>query len=124
MKKILFVSAAALALLATSCKKSAEKVEESAAQVEATVENAAENVAEQAAAVVESAAFQEINTALAAIKEAANNATKEDVASLVAKLAEVKTQFESKAADMSEEEQGLIKTIFNEIADLVKSKNN
>lgn len=124
MKKILFVSAAALALLATSCKKSAEKVEESAAQVEATVENAAAEVAEQAAAVVESAAFQEINTALAAIKDAAANATKEDVASLVAKLAEVKGQFESKAADMSEDEQNAIKTIFNEIADLVKSKNN
>lgn len=124
MKKILFVSAAALALLATSCKKSAEKVEESAAQVEATVENAAENVAEQAAAVVESAAFQEINTALAAIKEAAANASKEDVASLYAKLTEVKAQFESKAADMSEDEQNAIKTIFNEIADLVKSKNN
>ncbi len=120
MKKILLVGAAVLALFATSCKKSAEKAQESATQVEATVEEAAEQVA----AVVESAASQEINAALAAIKATAENATKEDVASLVAKLTEVKALFESKAAEMSEDEQSAIKAAFNEIADLVKSKNN
>ncbi|MCQ2225332.1 MAG: hypothetical protein MJZ14_06355 [Paludibacteraceae bacterium] len=119
MKKVLFISAAVLALLASSCKKEA-KVETPA---EATVETV-ENVAEQAATVVESAASQEINAALAAIKAAAESATKEDVASLVAKLTEIKAQFESKASEMSEDEQSAIKTVFNEIADLVKSKNN
>lgn len=119
MKKVLFIGAAVLALLASSCKKEA-KVETPA---EAAVETV-ENVAEEAAAVVESAASQEINAALSAIKVAAEAATKEDVASLVAKLTEIKAQFESKASEMSEDEQNAIKAAFNEIADLVKSKNN
>ncbi len=122
MKKVLFISAAVLALLASSCKKEA-KVETPAEATVETVETV-ENVAEQAATVVESAASQEINAALAAIKAAAESATKEDVASLVAKLTEIKAQFESKASEMSEDEQSAIKTVFNEIADLVKSKNN
>ncbi len=116
MKKVLFISAAVLALLASSCKKEAK--------VEAPVEAPVENVVEEVAAKVESAASQEIKTALEAIKVAAEAATKEDVASLVAKLTEVKAQFESKAAEMSEDEQAAIKAAFNEIADLVKSKNN
>lgn len=122
MKKILFVSAAALALSFASCKKDAPKVEEAPAQVEA----AAEAVAEEAAPVVENvenAVLKGLNETLNAIKAEAENATKEDVAGIVAKITELKATYETAKANLNADEQAGFEAAVNAVIDILKTKN-
>lgn len=122
MKKILFVSAAALALSFASCKKDAPKVEEAPAQVEA----AAEAVAEEAAPVVENvenAVLKGLNETLNAIKAEAENATKEDVAGIVAKITELKATYETAKANLNADEQAGFEAAVNTVIDILKTKN-
>lgn len=122
MKKILFVSAAALALSFASCKKDAPKVEEAPAQVEA----AAEAVAEEAAPVVENvenAVLKGLNETLNAFKAEAENATKEDVAGIVAKITELEATYETAKANLNADEQAGFEAAVNAVIDILKTKN-
>lgn len=118
MKKILFVSAAALALTFASCKKDAAKVEEAPAQVEAAAE-----VATEAAATVENAVLKGLNETLDAIKAEAENAKKEDVAGIVAKITELKATYESAKASLNADEQAGFEAAVNAVIEILKTKN-
>ena len=116
MKKILFVSAAALALVLSSCKK------ETPAQVEAAAEATAE-VATEAAATVENAVLKGLEESLNAIKAEAEAATKEDVAGIVAKITELKAQYESAKANLNADEQAGFEAAVNAVIEILKTKN-
>lgn len=122
MKKILFVSAAALALVLSSCKKETPAQVEAPAQVEETVEAAAEATAE-AAATVENAVLKGLEESLNAIKAEAENATKEDVAGIVAKITELKAQYESAKANLNADEQAGFEAAVNAVIEILKTKN-
>lgn len=122
MKKILFVSAAALALTFASCKKDAAKVEEAPAPVEAAAEVATEAAAE-AAATVENAVLKGLNETLDAIKAEAENAKKEDVAGIVAKITELKATYESAKASLNADEQAGFEAAVNAVIEILKTKN-
>lgn len=119
MKKILFVSAAALALVLSSCKK------ETPAQVEAPaqVEEAVEAAAPAAEAVVENAVLKGLEESLNAIKAEAEAATKEDVAGIVAKITELKAQYESAKANLNADEQAGFEAAVNAVIEILKTKN-
>lgn len=122
MKKILFVSAAALALVLSSCKKEAQTPAEAPAQVEETVEAAAEATAE-AAATVENAVLKGLEESLNAIKAEAEAASKEDVAGIVAKITELKAQYESAKANLNADEQAGFEAAVNAVIEILKTKN-
>ncbi|MCQ2189061.1 MAG: hypothetical protein MJZ00_04010 [Paludibacteraceae bacterium] len=122
MKKILFVSAAALALSFASCKKDAPKVEEAPAQVEAAAEATAE-AATEAAAVVENAVLKGLEETLNAIKAEAEAASKEDVAGIVAKITELKATYESAKENLNADEQAGFEAAVNAVIDILKTKN-
>ena len=122
MKKILFVSAAALALVLSSCKKETPAQVEAPAQVEETVEAATEATAE-AAATVENAVLKGLEESLNAIKAEAENATKEDVAGIVAKITELKAQYESAKANLNADEQAGFEAAVNAVIEILKTKN-
>lgn len=122
MKKILFVSAAALALSFASCKKDAPKVEEAPAQVEAAAEAAAEEVA-PVVENVENAVLKGLNETLNAIKAEAENASKEDVAGIVAKITELKATYETAKANLNADEQAGFEAAVNAVIDILKTKN-
>ena len=115
MKKILFVSAAALALVLSSCKK------ETPAQVEA-VEAAAEAAA-PAVENVENAVLKGLEESLNAIKAEAEAASKEDVAGIVAKITELKAQYESAKANLNADEQAGFEAAVNAVIEILKTKN-
>lgn len=126
MKKILFVSAAALALSFASCKKDAPKVEEAPAQVEAAAEATAEAATEaatEAAAVVENAVLKGLEETLNAIKAEAEAASKEDVAGIVAKITELKATYESAKENLNADEQAGFEAAVNAVIDILKTKN-
>ena len=118
MKKILFVSAAALALVLSSCKKETPAQVEAPAQVEETVEATAE-----AAATVENAVLKGLEESLNAIKAEAEAATKEDVAGIVAKITELKAQYESAKANLNADEQAGFEAAVNAVIEILKTKN-
>lgn len=122
MKKILFVSAAALALVLSSCKKETPAQVEAPAQVEETVEAAAEATAE-AAATVENAVLKGLEESLNAIKAEAEAASKEDVAGIVAKITELKAQYESAKANLNADEQTGFEAAVNAVIEILKTKN-
>ncbi len=122
MKKILFVSAAALALVLSSCKKETPAQVEAPAQVEETVEAAAEATAE-AAATVENAVLKGLEESLNAIKAEAEAASKEDVAGIVAKITELKAQYESAKANLNADEQAGFEAAVNAVIEILKTKN-
>ena len=118
MKKILFVSAAALALVLSSCKKETPAQVEAPAQVEETVEATAE-----AAATVENAVLKGLEESLNAIKAEAEAATKEDVAGIAAKITELKAQYESAKANLNADEQAGFEAAVNAVVEILKTKN-
>lgn len=122
MKKILFVSAAALALVLSSCKKETPAQVEAPAQVEETVEAATEATAE-AAATVENAVLKGLEESLNAIKAEAEAASKEDVAGIVAKITELKAQYESAKANLNADEQAGFEAAVNAVIEILKTKN-
>ena len=122
MKKILFVSAAALALVLSSCKKETPAQVEAPTQVEETVDAAAEATAE-AAATVENAVLKGLEESLNAIKAEAENASKEDVAGIVAKITELKAQYESAKANLNADEQAGFEAAVNAVIEILKTKN-
>ena len=122
MKKILFVSAAALALVLSSCKKETPAQVEAPAQVEETVDAAAEATAE-AAATVENAVLKGLEESLNAIKAEAEAASKEDVAGIVAKITELKAQYESAKANLNADEQAGFEAAVNAVIEILKTKN-
>lgn len=122
MKKILFVSAAALALVLSSCKKETPAQTEAPAQVEAAAEATAE-VATEAAAVVENAVLKGLEETLNGIKAEAENATKEDVAGIVAKITELKATYESAKANLNADEQAGFEAAVNAVIEILKTKN-
>jgi len=122
MKKILFVSAAALALVLSSCKKETPAQVEAPPQVEETVEAATEATAE-AAATVENAVLKGLEESLNAIKAEAEAASKEDVAGIVAKITELKAQYESAKANLNADEQAGFEAAVNAVIEILKTKN-
>ena len=122
MKKILFVSAAALALVLSSCKKETPAQVEAPAQVEETVEAATEATAE-AAATVENAVLKGLEESLNAIKAEAEAESKEDVAGIVAKITELKAQYESAKANLNADEQAGFEAAVNAVIEILKTKN-
>lgn len=124
MKKILFVSAAALALSFASCKKDAP-AQEAPAQVEAAAEAAApqaEAAAAEAAAQVENAVLKGLQESVAAIKTAAEAASKEDVPAVVESIKQFKETYEAAKASLNAEEQAGIESAINAIVELIKTK--
>ncbi|MBQ0156665.1 MAG: hypothetical protein KBT22_08835 [Bacteroidales bacterium] len=121
MKKILFVSAAALALSFASCKKDAP-AQEAPAQVEAAAEAAAQEAA-PAVENVENAVLKGLEETLAGIKAEAENASKEDVAGIVAKITELKATYESAKANLNADEQAGFEAAVNAVIEILKTKN-
>ncbi len=118
MKKILFVSAAALALVLSSCKKETPAPVEAPAQEEETVEAAA-----PAVEAVENAVLKGLEESLNAIKAEAEAASKEDVAGIVAKITELKAQYESAKANLNADEQAGFEAAVNAVIEILKTKN-
>lgn len=122
MKKILFVSAAALALVLSSCKKETPAQVEAPAQVEEAVDAAAEAAA-PAVENVENAVLKGLEESLNAIKAEAEAASKEDVAGIVAKITELKAQYESAKANLNADEQAGFEAAVNAVIEILKTKN-
>jgi hypothetical protein len=117
MKKILFVSAAALALVLSSCKKETPAQVEAPAQVEETVEATAE-----AAATVENAVLKGLEETLNGIKATAETATAENVPALLEQMKSFKENYEAAKANLNAEEQASIEALANSVVEIIKSK--
>lgn len=117
MKKILFVSAAALALVLSSCKKETPAQVEAPAQVEETVEATAE-----AAATVENAVLKGLEETLNGIKAAAEAAGKDDVPALLEQMKSFKENYETAKANLNADEQASIEALANSVVEIIKSK--
>jgi len=116
MKKILFVSAAVLALSFASCKKDAP------AQVESTptTETPAEAPAETQAPA-ENGPLKELQVALDGVKAAAEVANA-DIPALFDQMKSIKESYESVKASFSAEEQSAFEAAANAVVELLKSK--
>lgn len=123
MKKILFVSAAALALVLSSCKKDAAQAEGDAQKTEAQkTENAAASQEAPKVENVENGVLKDLKAQLEAIKASAENASADAIPVLFDQMKALQEAFEAAKANLSDSEQAEFSAAANAVVELIKSK--
>ena len=116
MKKLLFISVAALAMIFTSCGKKANQ--EAAAPAEAPVEQAAP-AADSQNEVVAPSAMEQLNE-IAKLVEAA--ATSEDLKAAAEKYNEFKANIQTVAAALSDADKAQLSEVFKTVGENIVKK--
>jgi len=120
MKKLLFISAATLALILSSCGGNKDKTQEPAAEPQATETPAQPATCTQA---VVNEVFESLKKSVADLKTKAESAKVTDVLAITSEIKTFKENYDKVKSQISADQQGTIEASVNEVIEILKTKN-